>query len=93
MEPTVVNNRSAKRFETEVSGHLAFLEYDLDGNTLTLVHTEVPTELEGQGLGGKIVRAALDDARSRGLKVIPKCPFARHYIERHQEYAGLVAPQ
>ena len=84
-------DRTRNRFEAEVAGSVAFIEYALDGNILTLIHTEVPTDLEGQGLGGKIVKAALNYAVDQRLKVVPQCPFARSYIERHQEFAGIVA--
>ncbi len=85
MDSTVRNNPSGKRFEVEVDGHLAILEYDLDKGSIALVHTEVPSELEGRGLGSKLVKAALDYANSQGLKVIPQCPFVASYIERHKE--------
>jgi len=48
-------------------------------------------ELEGRGIGGRIVKTGLDYARAEGLKVVPQCSFVRGYIERHQEYADLVA--
>jgi predicted GNAT family acetyltransferase len=58
---------------------------------VALVHTEVEPALEGRGLGGRLVAGALDDIRARQLRVVPICPFVRSYIERHHEYADLVA--
>ena len=55
-----------------------------------LIHTEVAEAVEGQGLGSRLVRGALDDIRARGLKVAPVCPFVLSYLERHPEYADLV---
>jgi predicted GNAT family acetyltransferase len=40
--------------------------------------------------GDEVVGFAADDARSRGLAVLPFCPFVNGYIERHREYADLV---
>jgi uncharacterized protein len=58
-----------------------------------LVHTEVKPELEGQGIGAELVRSALDYARRQNLRVVPRCPFAAAYIQRHwQEYGDLVDP-
>jgi len=90
MNNEVINNEKDDQFETCVEGHLALVKYELLGNTMILIHTEVPKELGGRGLGGEIVRFALDFAQSNGLGVIAKCPFARGYIDRHQEYARLV---
>ncbi|MFA7534874.1 MAG: GNAT family N-acetyltransferase [Desulfuromonadales bacterium] len=89
MASAVGNNPAKKRFEVEANGALAFLEYELEEGAITLVHTEVPPELEGQGLAGKIVKAALAYAESRGLKVIPRCPFVAGYIARHKEFEHL----
>ena len=58
--------------------------------SIVLVHTEVDEELEGTGVGSRLVRGTLDDIRSRGLGVVPVCPFVRSFIGRHHEYADLV---
>lgn len=80
------------RFETEVAGRTAVLYYRVEGDTLRLVHTEVPEELEGRGIGSRLARHALETARDRGLDVWPDCPFVAAYIRRHPEYLDLVAP-
>ncbi len=87
---TVRNNEGAKRFEVEVDGKLALLEYIRAGQNITYTHTEVPPELEGKGVGGKLARHALDFARDNGLKVIPICPFVTAFLRRHPEYRPLV---
>jgi hypothetical protein len=58
---------------------------------MTIPHTEVQSRFEGQGLGARLARFVLDDARERGLRVVPRCPFIAAYIKRHPEYADLVA--
>lgn len=67
------------------------LRYARQGDRLVLVHTEVDRTLGRQGLGSALVRGALDDIRTRGLEIVPRCPFVRRYLERHPEYADLVA--
>src|SRR5690242_15108239 len=86
----VHNNEAAARFETQVDGHTAFLTYKQRGNSIALLHTEVPPELEGRGVGSSLARAALDHAREHSLKVLPYCPFVGTYLKRHPEYADLV---
>lgn len=88
----VTNNVAAGRWEATVEGHTAFAEYFIRGNVVTFPHTVVPKELEGRGIASALARTALDDARTRGLTVIPRCPFFHRYIERHPEYADLVDP-
>jgi hypothetical protein len=86
----VRNNESASRFEVEMEGHLAELQYMRRGNRLILVHTGVPADLAGRGIGSLLVRTGLEFARAEGLKVVPICPFVQSYIERHPEYQDLV---
>jgi len=87
----VVNNEAGRRFEITVGGHTGFLQYAKAGDRINLLHTEVPKELGGRGLGNVLAKAALDDARDTHLSVIPTCPFIKKFIERNPEYAPLVA--
>jgi len=89
-ESQVTDNQAESRLELEADGHVAELEYRRNGNRLVLIHTEVPTELEGRGLGGRLVTAAVDRARRDGMTVVPLCPFARGWLERHPDVAAQV---
>lgn len=90
MASNVRDNTERHRFELDAGGHVAYSNYGRAGSVLTILHTEVPKELEGHGIGSALVRGVLDIARSQGLKVVPVCPFAKAYIERHPEYADLL---
>ena len=56
---------------------------------VVFTHTEVLPAHEGEGVGSTLVRHALDDVRSRGLKALAVCPFVLGWIRRHPEYADL----
>lgn len=86
----VVRNPNESRFEIEGANDLAILNYRERGDHITLVHTEVDPRFEGNGYGSLLVRAALDYARTTGLRVIPSCPFVLDFIERHPEYADVL---
>jgi uncharacterized protein len=89
--PEVIDDPSRSRFEILVDGEPAGLAtYRLRPGTIVFLHTEIGDEYEGKGLGSVLVEAALDSARSRGLRVVPSCPFVRAWIERHPDYADLV---
>lgn len=79
------------RFELVVDGHTAFLDFKQDGDLLELIHTDVPDELEGKGVGSRLVREVLAQAREEGLKVIPTCAFVRSYLQRHPEEQDVLA--
>jgi predicted GNAT family acetyltransferase len=87
-EPQVVNNERASRFELIIDGHRAELIYERAGDRLVLVHTGVPDALEGQGVGGRLVAAAVDEAEQHALTIVPHCPFARSWLKRHPDVAS-----
>jgi predicted GNAT family acetyltransferase len=87
----ITNNERARRFETTIDGHLAELSYRRHGDRLVIVHTEVPTDLEGMGVAGALVSAAIEFAAANGLTVVPRCPFARSWLERHPDVAKTVS--
>jgi len=91
-EPVIRDRPELEYYEIDVAGRRAGLAaYELDGGVISFTHTEVDDAYEGQGLGSKLARYALDDARSRGLKVRPLCPFIKTWIRRHPDYQDLVA--
>jgi len=87
----VIDNRSESRFELATAGAVAVLVYRRRADRLILVHTEVPEALGGRGIGGMLVQAAVDRASGEGLTVVPLCPFARKWLERHPEAASGVS--
>jgi uncharacterized protein len=86
----VVDQTDRNRFEVVVDGATAELVYKLQGHQLVLVHTGVPDELAGRGVGGGLVEAAIARAARDGLELVPRCPFARAWIDRHPEALGPV---
>lgn len=94
MEPRVADHREKSRFEIfagENGGELAgFTEYEVGESEIAFIHTEIDPRFEGQGLGGRLARAALDAIRERRLAVLPYCPFIRGWIGKHPEYLDLV---
>ncbi len=86
----VVNNVKKFRFEVVSGSQVSKLEYRLGRYTIDLVHTEVPEQLTGQGIGSSLVDAALTHARANGLKVIASCPFVAAYVDRHPDWEDIV---
>jgi uncharacterized protein len=78
------------RFEIEQDGQVAYLEYNLAGKVLQLIHSEVPETLRGRGIASELARSALDWARENGVKIDVICPSVAAYLEKHPEYSDLV---
>ena len=89
--PAVTDNPAASRYELHVGGELAgVITYRLQDATISLLHTEIEPAFQGAHLAGHLARHALDDARGRGLAVLPFCPYVGSWIKKHPEYSALV---
>ena len=86
----VVHDADHDRFVVNAGGTVAELVYRRDGGRLELVHTGVPSALEGHGVGGRLVRAAVGWAAAEGWSVVPSCPFARRWLREHPDVASEV---
>jgi predicted GNAT family acetyltransferase len=89
---SVRDNGDESRFEAWVDGQLAgFSDYELSDGVITFTHTEVDDAFEGRGVGSALVRQALDHVRADGeLRVRPRCPFVRDWIDEHPDYQDLL---
>jgi uncharacterized protein len=86
----ILNNKAQQRYELEVEGRIAATYYSVADGVITFIHTEVPPELGGKGIGSKLIKGALDQVRADGLKVIAQCPFVKAFIEKHPDYQDLL---
>jgi predicted GNAT family acetyltransferase len=89
MSEIVRDNPAGHRFELVADGHTAFAEYTLAPGLITFTHTVVPPELGGRGIGSQLAKGALDAARARGLRVVPRCSFIAGYMDKHPQYEDL----
>jgi predicted GNAT family acetyltransferase len=90
MDTQVVDAPERGRYEIVRDGTvLGFAAYQKTRELIVFSHTEVDPSLEGQGIGGRLVRGALDDVRGQGLAVLPVCPFVQGWMARHRDYADL----
>ena len=89
--PLVTHHADTRRFEIHVGdGEPAFLSYTGEGDRVVFEHTYVPDHLRGKGMGGILVRAALEAARQRQWKIIPRCTYVAAFIKRNPQFADLV---
>ena len=82
----VTDNRPASRYELTIDGvEAGFVDYRLSGSRIVLAYIEIDPSFGGQGFGGRLTHAVLEDCRSRGLTVVPACPFIADYVRKHPE--------
>jgi uncharacterized protein len=91
MTDTVRDDSARRRYELEVEGGLAFIDYVRDDRKVIMTHAEVPVALRGGGIGSTLVKGALAMVRDRGEKVVPHCSFVAQYMRRHPETLDLLA--
>ena len=91
MTERVRDHAARRRYELEVGGVVAFIDYRREGRTVTMTYAEVPAALRGRGIGAVLVKGALALVRAKGERVIPQCSFVAHYLRRHPEVQDLLA--
>jgi predicted GNAT family acetyltransferase len=85
------DNEERNRFELDIDGVIAFVSYRKSPGAITLLHTDVPPELGGRGIGSKLARATLDAVRAQGRQLSVECDFIRSFMTKHPEYNDLLA--
>ncbi len=87
----VRDNKAQNRFELDVEGATAFANYRLTPSAMVITHTETPRALRGRGIASELVKGALELIRADNLKVVAGCGFVMDYLQKHPEFADLVA--
>jgi len=90
-QPPVEHDEARRRFAVSIDGLLAHADYVIEDGRMVCTHTFVPPELRGRGLAGQLVRAALDEARRRHLRVVSACSYVAAFVRRHPEFRDLLA--
>jgi predicted GNAT family acetyltransferase len=83
----VRHNEALHRYELDTDHGAAIAVYRQQGGARVFVHTETPLQDEGKGIASRLVRAALDDTRASGFKIVPACSFVVDFVRRYPEYA------
>lgn len=89
----LVKNEKKKRFEIEIDGHFAFIDFKEFGSQMALVHTETEAELAGKGAASAVVEKTLQYLDDKNIVLLPFCPFVFAYIKKHPEWKRIVSPK
>lgn len=69
----------------------AELTYSISNEHMIIIdHTLVPVAWRGQGLGKALVQRAVEDARARGVQIVPLCPFAKALIHKTPDWQDVL---
>ena len=86
----VVENPEQNRFELALDGGTAIVAYRRDENRVVLIHTEVPEEFAGQGVGSRLAKGVFELIRASGRKAVVRCEFLKGWIAKHHEYDDII---
>lgn len=87
----LINNEGDNRFQFEIDGAIAFINYLKRGDVYYLIHTEVPESMQGMGIAGALVEKTFRYLEDRAFKIMPYCPYIQSYLKRHPEWEKLVS--
>jgi uncharacterized protein len=81
---TITDNPDGRRYEARIGNALTgWVDYGRVRNRMVAIHTEVPPEFGGRGIGSALVRHVIADARASGFTITPRCPLFESWFERH----------
>ncbi|MDX2294242.1 MULTISPECIES: GNAT family N-acetyltransferase [Streptomyces] len=91
VEPVIRDVREKGRLEAYVddvfAGVIVYFALDEEPHALVAVHTVVDADHEGRGIAGALVREFYAIAAREGVPVVPLCPYAAEWAERHPDEA------
>ncbi|MGY1453599.1 GNAT family N-acetyltransferase [Streptomyces sp. SS8] len=91
---TITDAPAHGRFEARIGATLTgFADYVRDDDLVIYPRVVVSRPFLGRGIGDRLVRTALDDARRRGLRVRPACAFVEQWLALHPEHRDLVVEE
>ncbi|XP_036336002.1 protein NATD1 [Rhagoletis pomonella] len=80
----VQHSLDENQFFVDVGPLRAHLDYEKEGRRMRIVHTEVPSAIEGRGLGKFLAKEALEYAAKNDLNLKVDCEFVQHYINKYE---------
>lgn len=86
----LVKNEAKERFEIEVDGSFAFIDYKETTNQISLIHTEAEEALLGTGAAKAVVEKTLEYIKKEGKKLLPFCAYVFSYIKKNPEWKSIV---
>ena len=89
----IINNTKLSRFETEINGEFAYVDYRYYKDDIALMHTFVPDMARGKGISSALAKFALDYVKAQNLKLLVYCPVVAKFIKQHPEYEVLIDKQ
>jgi hypothetical protein len=83
--PELHDDAVRSRLEMVEAGQTVFADYRRQGDKLIIDHVEAPLALRGTGAAGRFMEALVAHARARGETLVPICPYAVAWLQRHPE--------
>ncbi|MDB5199323.1 MAG: N-acetyltransferase [Chitinophagaceae bacterium] len=93
LQTPITNNIKQSRFETQIDGEFAYVDYRFYKDDIALMHTFVPEIGRGKGISSTLAKFALEYVKEQNLKLMVYCPFIAKYIKLHPEYESLIDKQ
>lgn len=90
---TLEDNGSKGRYVATLPGTSdeAEMTFSRANDQLIIVdHTGVPDSMAGKGIAKALAFHVIDEARAKGFKIIPLCPFLKAQSDKHPEWSDVI---
>ncbi|PHR70062.1 MAG: N-acetyltransferase [Lutibacter sp.] len=86
----IVLDKENKQFTLDINGELAKVEYILKKDKMLLVHSEVPYNLRGKGIGKVLVKKTFEQLTSENFKAIAISSYIKIVAKRSKKWNKII---
>lgn len=88
----IKDNTFSRQFETVIDGKMIAVEYSFQEKKIFLTKMNLPDNFDNEELLGDFLKAILETAYERKLKVVPILPRIATFFRKNPTYKDLLPP-
>ncbi len=86
----IKHEKESNRFTMDINGEIAKVDYSLRDGKMYLVHSEVPYNLRGKGIGKVLVEKTFEKLTEEGYKAVAVCSYIRAVARRSEKWNSII---
>ena len=86
----IEHDKHHNRFTLNINGELAKVDYKIKNNKMYLVHSEVPYNLRGQGIGKTLVEKTFEKLTEEGYEAVAVCSYVKAVAKRSEKWNSII---
>ena len=86
----IIHDKELSRFTLDINGEIAKVNYQLRQDKMYLLHSEVPYNIRGQGIGKVLVEKTFEQLTHEGYKAVAVCSYIKAVASRSEKWNEII---